>query len=187
MEAPPLVQSEADAEESSRIENSASAEGSQEDISSQEQYQAYVAQLGYLMTSADWKTAEDISPADYVMWYGYRMRDLPSCDQYRIEGRDGLFFPAEEFESQVAGCFHVPAAHLRSDPVVYLESEQLYRTPAALMPLAETDFEITSVTEEDSLIRITFTLDLVAFDLSKEMTLTLEKTADSVYYLSYQS
>lgn len=55
------------------------------------------------------------------------------------------------------------------------------------MPLAESNFEITDVTEADSIIQITFTLDFVEFDLSREMTLTLEKTADSVHYLSYQS
>ena len=71
--------------------------------------------------------------------------------------------------------------------MIYLEAEQLYQTPAALMPLAESNFEITDVTEADSIIQITFTLDFVEFDLSREMTLTLEKTADSVHYLSYQS
>ncbi len=152
-----------------------------------EQYETYVAQLGWLMSSNGWETAEDLSPTDYVMWYGYRVYDLPSSAEYQIEGRDGLFFPAEELESQVASYFDVPAAHLRSDPVIYLEAEQLYQTPAALMPLAESNFEITDVTEADSIIQITFTLDFVEFDLSREMTLTLEKTADSVHYLSYQS
>ena len=54
----------------------------------------------------------------------------------------------------MASYFDVPAAHLRSDPVIYLEAEQLYQTPAALMPLAESNFEITDVTEADSIIQV---------------------------------
>ncbi len=181
------MQSEVSVEESSRVENSVSSGENEETPNGWEQYETYVAQLGWLMSSNGWETAEDLSPTDYVMWYGYRVYDLPSSAEYQIEGRDGLFFPAEELESQVASYFDVPAAHLRSDPAIYLEAEQLYQTPAALMPLAESNFEITDVTEADSIIQITFTLDFVEFDLSREMTLTLEKTADSVHYLSYQS
>ncbi len=181
------IQSEADAEKSSHGGNSASIEESAEASGEQEQYETYVAQLGYLLNSSGWETAADLSPTDYVMWYGYRMRDLPSSDRYRIEGRDGFFFPAEEFESQVTSCFDVPVAHLRSDPVVYLEAEHLYRTPAALMPLAESSYEITSVTENSTTIQVEFTLDFVEFNRSKEMTLRLEKTADSIRYLSYYS
>ena len=78
-------------EESSRVENSVSSGENEENPNGWEQYETYVAQLGWLMSSNGWETAEDLSPTDYVMWYGYRVYDLPSSAEYQIEGRDGLF------------------------------------------------------------------------------------------------
>ena len=147
----------------------------------------YIGELGFLLNSADWETAEVVSPAMYAMWYGYRVNDLPSRDHYLIDGRDGMFFPAEEFEQAILDRFAVSVEHLRSDPVIYLEKEQLYQTPMALMPLAESQIQVLDTEQDGTVIRIGFSQYFVDSKnmVEKELTLEVEEGTEEFRFLGY--
>ena len=147
----------------------------------------YIGELGFLLNSADWETAEVVSPAMYAMWYGYRVNDLPDRDRYLIDGRDGMFFPAEEFEQAILDRFAVSVEQLRSDPVIYLEKEQLYQTPMALMPLAESQIQVLDTEQDGTVIRIGFSQYFVDSKnmVEKELTLEVEEGTEEFRFLGY--
>lgn len=103
-----------------------------------------------------------------------------------IDDKDGLFFPEQEFEEAIFKYFAVLPDYLRSDLSVYLGAEHLYKTPAALMPLAESTVEILDVKQEGSTIGIEFVLNFAEFD-SKNIVLEIEESADGFEFLSYKS
>lgn len=153
-------------------------------------YEAYIDQLGYLLNSPDWHAVTDISPTDYVMWYAFSVRDQHLSDEmhmskYLIDNKDGLFIPADEFESEVRRHFNVSIEHLKSDPVIYHETERLYSTPSALEQLAKSFYEITKVIEDDCTIQIDFVLTIE--NMSEAKTLVLEKDSSQWHYVSYIS
>ena len=144
----------------------------------------YIGELGFLLNSADWETAEVVSPAMYAMWYGYRVNDLPDRDRYLIDGRDGMFFPAEEFEQAILDRFAVSVEQLRSDPVIYLEKEQLYQTP---MALAESQIQVLDTEQDGTVIRIGFSQYFVDSKnmVEKELTLEVEEGTEEFRFLGY--
>jgi len=159
---------------------------SEQSVPDKESCKKYIEELGFFLDSSDWETPSDISPSQYVMWYGYRVKDLSTVSEYIIDDKDGLFFPEQEFEEVIFHFFGVSSDYLRSDPSVYLEAEHLYRTPAALMPLAESTVEILDVKQDGSTIRIEFALNFVEFD-SKNIVLEIVEKSDSFNFLSYKS
>lgn len=173
-------------EDNSGISNSSSpAEDVRED-----NYDEYIDQLGFLLNSPDWQTVMEISPANYVMWYAMFVRNQHTSDdmymsKYLVDNKDGLFFSADEFETGIARYFDVSLEHLRSDPIIYLESEELYRTPSALETLAETSFDITNVIKSEWVTQIEFVLNIG--NSSEKKVLTLEKTSNGRRYVSYVS
>lgn len=157
-----------------------------DNVSLDETAREYIEFLDSLLLS-EWESPGDISPMNFVMWYGYQIQNLSIMENYRIDGRDGLFFPYEEFEAEIKKYFDVSIEYLRSDPNVYLKDEHLYRIPAALTPLAETSYDITDVNCNGSIIKIEFSFNLVEKKLAKEMILTLEKVDGDIQFLSYSS
>jgi len=135
----------------------------------------------------EWEKPEDIQPMNFVMWYGYKTQSLLTSENYCIDGRDGLFFPEEEFEAEIKKYFDVSVEYLRSDSSVYLKDEHLYQTPAALYPLVERTYDITNISFHGSVFHIEFTLNYVEQKAFKEMILTLEKVDEGVHFLSYTS
>ena len=133
-----------------------------------------VDQLGFLLRS-DWASPDDIPPGDYVLWYGYQLQQsLPSMSGYLLEGEDGFFFPAPELEEAAAALLGVSADHLRSDPDLYREEEQLYRTPAALAPLSPMTVEIQETTREEGALQLSLALHFSQEDVAKVLTLREE-------------
>ena len=156
----------------------------------EDNYDEYIDQLGFLLNSPDWKTVMEISPTNYVMWYAMFVRNQHTSDdmymsKYLVDNKDGLFFPSDEFESGVTKYFDISIEHLRSDPVIYHEVEQLYSTPSALETLAETSFDITNVIESEWATQIEFVLNIG--NSSEKKVLTLEKTSNGWRYVSYVS
>ena len=82
----------------------------------------YIEELGFFLNSSDWETPSDISPSQFVMWYGYRVSDLPTVSEYMIDDKDGLFFPEQEFEEVIFKYFAVSPDYLRSDSSVYMDT-----------------------------------------------------------------
>ena len=148
------------------------------------EYAQYISQLTWLLTSDDWVPSE-ITPTDYVMWYGYHVKTSGSVEAYRREGEDGLFFPQEEFEQEVQKYFDVSTEHLRSDAEIYLADRKVYRTPVALYILSKKECTIKKVTDEDERIEILFSLLYPESDTHSEIVLSIKKENDGFSYLSY--
>lgn len=148
------------------------------------EYAQYISQLTWLLTSDDWVPSE-ITPTDYVMWYGYHVKTSGSVEAYRREGEDGLFFPQEEFEQEVQKYFDVSTEHLRSDAEIYLADRKVYRTPVALYILSKKECTIKKVTDEDEKIEILFSLFYPESGNCSEIVLSIKKENDGFSYLSY--
>lgn len=148
------------------------------------EYAQYISQLTWLLTSDDWVPSE-ITPTDYVMWYGYHVKTSGSVEAYRREGEDGLFFPQEEFEQEVQKYFDVSTEHLRSDAEIYLADRKVYRTPVALYILSKKECTIKKVTDEDEKIEILFSLLYPESGNCSEIVLSIKKENDGFSYLSY--
>ena len=174
-------------ESSSAASEPPSAPDEQQELLTTADCERYIRELGFLLNSADWETAAVVSPAMYAMWYGYRVNDLPDRDRYLIDGRDGMFFPAEEFEQAILDRFAVSVEQLRSDPVIYLEKEQLYQTPMALMPLAESQIQVLDTEQDGTVIRIGFSQYFVDSKnmVEKELTLEVEEGTEEFRFLGY--
>ena len=139
------------------------------------------------LASLEWESPEEISPANFVFWYGYRIKDSSTEEspwkKYSIKDRDGVFFPQEEFEAAIQTCFDVSAEHLRSDPV-FLKEEELYQTPAALYPLAARTYDITGFVRDGSVITVQYTITYPEYGDTEQMVLTAEETEEGVRFLS---
>lgn len=184
----PRSESSVQSEESkvSQSDSSETSSESEQNTLDKETCKKYVEALGFFLNSSDWETPSEITPSQFVMWYGYQVNDLPTVGEYLIDDKDGLFFPEQEFEEAISKHFAVTPDHLRSDLSVYLEAEHLYRTPAAIMPLAESTVEILDVIQEGSIISIEFSLNFAEFD-SRNIVLEVEESADGFKFLSYKS
>ena len=156
------------------------------DTISFEQAKECIQFLDALLLS-EWETPQDIQPMNFVFWYGYQIMDSGTLEEYFLDGREGPFFPAEEFETKIRKYFDVSVEHLRSPSAIYLEDEQLYTPQAALMPLTERSYDITDIKQNGSVISIEFTLTYTELHKSKNVVLTLEKVSDGVRFLSFCS
>lgn len=148
------------------------------------EYAQYISQLTWLLTSDDWVPSE-ITPTDYVMWYGYHVKTSGSVEAYRREGEEGLFFPQDEFEREVQKYFDVSTEHLRSNSEIYLADLKAYRTPVALYILSKKECTIKKVTDEDEKIEILFSLLYPESGNCSEIVLSIKKENDGFSYLSY--
>ena len=156
------------------------------DTISFEQAKECIQFLDALLLS-EWETPQDISPMNFVFWYGYQIMDSGTLEEYFIDGREGPFFPAEEFETKIRKYFDVSVEHLRSPSAIYLEDEQLYTPQAALMLLTERSYDVTDIKQNGSVISIEFTFTYTELHKSKNVVLTLEKVGDGVRFLSFCS
>ena len=154
------------------------------DTISFEQAKEFIQFLDALLLS-EWETPQDIQPMNFVFWYGYQIMDSGTLEEYFLDGREGPFFPAEEFETKIRKYFDVSVEHLRSPSAIYLEDEQLYTPQAALMPLTERSYDITDIKQNGSVISIEFTLTYTELHKSKNVVLTLEKVSDGIRFLSF--
>lgn len=156
------------------------------DTISFEQAKECIQFLDALLLS-EWETPQDIQPMNFVFWYGYQIMDSGTLEEYFLDGREGPFFPAEEFETKIRKYFDVSVEHLRSPSAIYLEDEQLYTPQAALMPLTERSYDVTDIKQNGSVISIEFTLTYTELHKSKNVVLTLEKVSDGIRFLSFCS
>lgn len=160
-----------------------------EDIVESLDYDGFVTNLGSLTTDPGWEKVEDIPVDKLVMWYGYRVI-APQSDNaelmsfYMVEGKDGLFIPANEFEAEILRHFGLKAEHLRADTELFDEEAMTYATPAALFDLAETSYKITRIVDEVD-------FDVIYFDLTiagaepVERALTVVAGDKGTIYSSY--
>ena len=75
-------------------ENKISSEKEQS-VPDKQTCEKYIEELGFFLNSPDWKTPLDISPSQYVMWYGSKVNDLRSVSEFMIDGKAGLVVPVE--------------------------------------------------------------------------------------------
>ncbi len=116
-----------------------------------------------MLLHGTWNNAKDLRVDWLVMWFGYRVRDSVNVSDYRRDGKDGLYFPEDEFEKLVYNYFGLTPEHLRKSET-YNAEEKAYVTPTALYDLAETEYAITKTDYEGDEMKIYFDLKIADKD-----------------------
>ena len=128
-------------------------------------YLGLIRRLDFLLEGEDWQTPAEIDPVYLTQWY-LRRWILSQGDGGEFQAapllnasEDGLFFPQEELEAEVAGAFGLEADWLRSDNPTYRPEEGGYRTAGAAGDLRRYDIDLLAAREEEGLLTLTFTLE----------------------------
>lgn len=116
-----------------------------------------------MLLEGTWNDAQSIRVDNLVMWYGYRIIDSVNVSDYRRDGKDGLYFPEDEFEKLIYDYFGLAPEHLRKSET-YNAEEKAYVTPTALYDLAETEYAITKTDYEGDEMKIYFDLKIADKD-----------------------
>ena len=136
------------------------------------------------LLGTSWDTPSDIPIYKLVHWYAYQF-DEAERQKYVIDGKDGLYFPENEFEEKMAKYFGLSSDYLRSSSECYSEEEHTYRTISALGPLSEKVYEIIDISDNNSITSIEFKIHYIEIDEVAENILNLTYTDDGVQFLSY--
>ena len=118
--------------------------------------------------------AQSIRLDELVMWFGYRVRDSVNVSDYRRDGKDGLYFPENEFEKLIYDYFGLAPEHLKKSET-YNAEEKAYVTPMALYDLAGTEYTITKTDYEGDEMKIYFDLKIADKDpVSRILTVDVQ-------------
>ena len=118
--------------------------------------------------------AQSIRLDELVMWYGYRIIDSVNVSDYRRDGKDGLYFPENEFEKLIYDYFGLAPEHLKKSET-YNAEEKAYVTPMALYDLAGTEYTITKTDYEGDEMKIYFDLKIADKDpVSRILTVDVQ-------------
>ena len=118
--------------------------------------------------------AKSIRLDELVMRYGYRVRDSVNVSDYRRDGKDGLYFPENEFEKLIYDYFGLAPEHLKKSET-YNAEEKAYVTPTVLYDLAGTEYTITKTDYEGDEMKIYFDLKIADKDpVSRILTVDVQ-------------
>lgn len=135
-----------------------------------------------MLLHGTWNNAEDLRVDWLVMWFGYRVRDSVNVSDYRRDGKDGLYFPEDEFEKLIYDYFGLAPEHLRESET-YNAEEKAYVTPTALYDLASTEYTITKTDYNGDETKIYFGLK-VADNTPVSRVLTVDTSNGGMRFLS---
>ena len=135
-----------------------------------------------MLLEGTWNDAQSIPVDGLVMWFGYRVRDSVNVSDYRRDGKDGLYFPEDEFEKLIYDYFGLAPEHLRESET-YNAEEKAYVTPTALYDLASTEYTITKTDYNGDEMKIYFGLK-VADNAPVNRVLTVYTSNGGMRFLS---
>ena len=135
-----------------------------------------------MLLHGTWNNAKDLRVDWLVMWFGYRVRDSVNVSDYRRDGKDGLYFPEDEFEKLIYDYFGLTPEHLRESET-YNAEEKAYVTPMALYDLASTEYTITQTDYNGDEMKIYFDLKVADNDPVNRV-LTVDTTNGGMRFLS---
>ncbi len=144
--------------------------------------------LDYLLSSSQWNKPEEIKADNYIMWYSYHLKKLHKndtnyIDKYKVKGKEGLFFPADELEKEIKKFFDISSDYLRKSDL-YNSNSKTYSLPNVLNPLDNKFYKITNTYKDTDKIFIDYTLTYPMSNKTYNMTLTLKSTGDSIKFFA---
>lgn len=148
-------------------------------------YEEIVKSLNSLLCD-EWETTESLNSTDIVMWYA-ELQDQNSEDlfKYRMDGKEGLYFPQEVIEQAAGLYFDIKPEQIRKDENIYLKDRQVYKTPRPTGPLSHKLIKITKIDKGELITAIHFNIIFNHKTAeSKNKVLTI-KYGNPVKYLSY--
>lgn len=119
-----------------------------------------LANLRQLRLDAPWESCQDISVANYILWFGYGLQEQGELNRYIQDDWDCARFPAQELEVAVCDAFCLSAEELRRDTELFVEQqeESYYLLPYALYPYLETTTELREIDFQGEDLALHFTL-----------------------------
>ncbi len=144
--------------------------------------------LDYLLSSSQWHNPEEIKVDSYIIWYNYRLKRLHKndenyIDKYKVNGKEGLFFPAGELEKEIKNFFDISSDYLRKSDL-YNSNSKTYRLPDEFEPLDNKIYKITNTYKDADKTFIDYTLTYPLSGKIYNMTLTLKSVEGSVKFFA---